>query len=373
MRRHVNTTNACQKQREEYEKVWNETLEALPVEKVWPEAIAVVNERLAQGVAGRSEAQWRSLLSDAVDEEVEEIHQQWKRREERARAFQQDDVVGYSSEASAIEHWRACAIDTVLEELIARRLKDAGGDDWTSLLRDARSKKMGATVIEQGEAQPQQRSFWISLDELEHRYTRVGSTENDTANVMAIASSLIQALFSVGDAVQNAKHGAGKEKTIPSAAECLALCIARAGWRTRESGRNPRGVCAHAHPCPATVHGRHGFSRPASSRSSHALAWTGSCTSGANGWCERRGKDCERRPPRMGREAPSPTGFSTFATPCPVGEGAGNGLCLSTQPAQARRADCEGVQEPVLRGGTGLRGAQGDARPLHAACRVHRR
>ena len=224
-----------QKQREEYEKVWNESLEALPVEKVWTEVIAVVNERLAQGVAGRSEAQWRSLLSDAVDEEVQEIHQQWKRREERARAFHQDDVDGSLSEASAIEHWRACAIDTVLEELIARRLKDAGGDDWTSLLKDARSKKMEQRLSSRAK-RSRSTVFLDFLDELEHRYTRVGSTENDTANVMAIGSSLLQELFSVGDAVQNAKNGAGKEKTIPSAVECLALALKEQGGELAKVG-----------------------------------------------------------------------------------------------------------------------------------------
>ena len=71
-------------QREEYGAVWEKELDALPVEKVWPEIIELVSERLPQGVAGRSESEWGSLLRDAADKRVEEIQERAKRWEERA-------------------------------------------------------------------------------------------------------------------------------------------------------------------------------------------------------------------------------------------------------------------------------------------------
>ena len=142
----VSTTSRLHEQREEYGAVWEKELDALPVEKVWPEIIELVSERLPQGVAGRSESEWGSLLRDAADKRVEEIQERAKRWEERASqshlADGRDDVDGYSSEITSIEHYTAQDIDTVLEALIAERLRDAGGDEWTSLLKDARTKKM---------------------------------------------------------------------------------------------------------------------------------------------------------------------------------------------------------------------------------------
>ena len=253
-----------QKQREEYEKVWNECLEALSVEKVRPEVIAVVNERLAQGVAGRSEQEWRSLLSDAVDEEVKEIHERYKREEARAGALLHDamdsfDVDSFQRETSLIQNDRQIELETVLEVLIARRLEDAGGDEWTSLLRDARSKKM-----EQRPSSRTKRSrstvFLDFLDELEHRYTRVGSTENETANVMAVGSSLLQMLFSAGEMEQRTKDPDTKERvTVPTAAECLAVALTEHKGEVAKVGETLREFARMRNIAPRQYTGVMGF------------------------------------------------------------------------------------------------------------------
>ena len=229
-------------QREEYGAVWEKELDALPVEKVWPEIIELVSERLPQGVAGRSESEWRSLLSVAVDESVEELQEQAKRLEERARQdhladgrVDVEDVIAYQSDANAYEQGMAQAIDTVFEHLIAERLRDAEGDEWTSLLKDARTKKMEQRPS--SIAKPSRSTVFLDvLDKFELRSLRVGSTEDETANVMTVGSRILQELFSAGDVEQKGKDQDGEEWKIPTAAECLALALNEHGGELAKVG-----------------------------------------------------------------------------------------------------------------------------------------
>ena len=210
-------------QREAYEKEREQACEALPVEKVMGEMVELISERLPQGVAGHSEAAWRALLGEAVDQKVEEIHEQARRRKERAYQThapeEGGDVNDYLSEVSIIEHFAERDIETVLEGLIVENLRDAGGEDWRSLYEDARRKKTEEQLTQISERRT---VFLKVLDGFEHRCLAVGSTESDTANVMAVASVILQALLSASDVEQVVEDDPGEKRTIPTAAKSLA-------------------------------------------------------------------------------------------------------------------------------------------------------
>ena len=96
-----------QREREAHEKEQQQLLDALPVEEVGDEMEELVAERLADGVAGRSEEEWRSLLGEALDKRVEERQQEAKRR--KARAYQSHVSFGGVDEddCPSASGWRA--------------------------------------------------------------------------------------------------------------------------------------------------------------------------------------------------------------------------------------------------------------------------
>lgn len=134
----------------------------------------LIRERLPQGVAGRSEKEWRALLGVAADQ------------------IDEDDTF------------------FTLERLIVENLRDAGGEDWESVCEEARWHE--ATEQLPQEMEPDT-VFLRVLDGFEQRFLTVGLTEGETANVMAVASVILQSLFSAGDEEQEG---------IPTAAMSLA-------------------------------------------------------------------------------------------------------------------------------------------------------
>ena len=202
---------------EAYEKERERFFEALPVEKVMDGMVQLVRERLPQGVAGRSKDAWRALLGEALDQKVEE-NREWARRwKERA-----DQTPAPEDGGDADDHMRQTAedeIDIALERLIVENLREAGGEDWESLCEDARRQETEVQLSTDSEPRT---VFLNVLDEFEHRCLTMGSTESDTANVMAVASVILQALFSASDGEQVVENAQGERRTIPTAAESLA-------------------------------------------------------------------------------------------------------------------------------------------------------
>ena len=165
-------------------------------------------------MAGRSEEEWRSALSEAVDKRVEEAREKAKRG--KARAYQthmpdgRDDLDAYQWEANIIEHIAEQDIERVLERLVVDALRDAGGDDWNSLCDDARTKKIEEQLSRDWERRT---TFLAVLDGFERRCLTPGSTEWDTPNVMAVGSVILQELFSANDVEQVVANGSGGKTT----------------------------------------------------------------------------------------------------------------------------------------------------------------
>ena len=284
---------------------------------MWPQVIELVSERLPQGVAGRSETEWRSLLSDAADKRVEEIQEQAKRQKERAcQVDGRDDV---DDEVSTFEHFTELDIDAVLEVLIAERLKDAGGDEWTSLFGDARRKKM-----EQRPSIITRRSrstvFLDVLDDFEHRPLWVGSTKGETANVMTVGSIILRELFSAGGSEQKVKSQDGE--TIPSAMECLGLALMEHGGELAKVGGTIREFARMRTSAPQQYVGVMGnaasiieeFARPGVER----VVYFG---------CERAvragGEELQEESANNSEELAGPGGFLDFRESVSSREGAG--------------------------------------------------
>ena len=150
----------------------------------------LVGERLADGVAGRDEAAWRSLLGEALDKEVEEIREEAKRRKARAP----------ESVAESIEYSAGQDIETALERLIVDALRDAGGEEWKTLSDDARrGRREALSGWAWAEGNPVRSTVFLQvLDGLEQRCLTVGETQYETANAMAVASVVLQGLLSEG-------------------------------------------------------------------------------------------------------------------------------------------------------------------------------
>lgn len=214
-----------------------EAFEALAVEEVLGEIVALVGERLPEGVAGRSEEEWCAHLSEAVEMRVERIREEADRG--KARAYQthvadgRDDVAAYQFEANIIEHTAEQDIETALEGLIIEELRDTAAQDWKTLCNEARWKRVEAQLAR---VQEPPTTFMDVLDGFERRCLTVGSTERDTPNVMAVGSVILQELFSASDMEREVETDGGGKTTISTAATCLARDWSEGGGEVLKVG-----------------------------------------------------------------------------------------------------------------------------------------
>ena len=203
--------------REALEREAAQRVAALPVEALYEDMMELVAERLADGVAGRSEEAWRSTLREALDRRVEEIREAAKRGKERAYQIHvsdgRDDMEDYRSQASPIEHSAKPEIQRAFKGLIVDAIRDAGGEDWKTLCEDARRKRREEQPWGSFPAGVRSTVFLKVLDGFEQRCLTVGETQYETANAMAVASVVLQGLLSEG---------------TPAAAQALAQ-----DWRER--------------------------------------------------------------------------------------------------------------------------------------------
>ena len=248
----------------EREAVQRAALDGLSGDDVRPEMVRIVAGELPHGVGGRTEAQWRAVLEEALARRAREIVQ--ASEAERARVpgpsgdpATEEDVEGWTNAMSAIAHDEAQALEQALPALVVEALSDAGGEAWETLVDRARTERvrdLGAVT-----------AFGATttfLDVLEGFDKMMGVIEGagvagETPNLVAVADILLEELFSVGDVQSQEEHDAGTT-TVPTGAQHMARemsgrggewektaqCIARFAEMRNSAAAQYSGCLSHA-------------------------------------------------------------------------------------------------------------------------------
>ena len=202
----------------EREAVQREAFDRLSGDEVRPELIRSVCDELPHGVGGRTEAQWRTRLAQALARrrgEVREASAQQRLRELQAAK----DSEEWASAMSGVAHDEAQALAWALPELVVDALHDTGAPEWSALLDRARAERVrhlgapsafGATT-----------TFLEVLDGFETMVRVIGDdgVARATPDRIATADVVLEALFSV----RAGEDSTGQTTSVPTRAQLRAL------------------------------------------------------------------------------------------------------------------------------------------------------
>ena len=249
----------------EREAVQREAFDRLSCDEVRAEMIRSVYDELPHGVGGRTEAQWRARLAQALER---------RRREVREASAQQRSVELHATTAfeerasamSGVAHDEAQALEWALPALVVDALRDAGAPQWDALLDRARAERVrflgapsafGATT-----------TFLQVLDGFEAMVRVIGGdgVARATPNPIATADDVPEALFWVR-AVRAGEESNGDTTSAPLRAPLKAR---GRGACTGEWEKTPGWVVRFARMCHcagARLCARASFARACRTRS----------------------------------------------------------------------------------------------------------
>ena len=198
-----------------------EALDQLSDNGLLGEIVGVVHDRLPNGVGGRNEAEWKSMLSDALGARIREI-KEWseadravKQKLQESAAYDDDlywDGMGY------IAHREEQDLERALAGLIVEGLKEADAKEWKSfpegwesLAADWKSLKAEWESLVEAAKQSSvencgtsltsdvKTTFLEVLNEFENMMMVVEDFDNtmETRNVIAVGGVILEDLLSV--------------------------------------------------------------------------------------------------------------------------------------------------------------------------------
>ena len=209
----------------ERETVQQQMSDSLSPDDVGVQMIRVVHDRLPHGVGGRTEAQWRALLGDALTTRIRDIKEAAEAQrasvKQRLREGAADDCEDCLTVLSAITRDEEQDLEQALAALVVERVTDSGTEERDALVASAKRERVryhgpfstfGAKT-----------TFLEVLDGFEKL---MGAVEGfgsavETPNLTTIAGIILEQLFSVGD-VRRKGDDEGRARPVPTAAEHLA-------------------------------------------------------------------------------------------------------------------------------------------------------
>ena len=200
--------------------VQREAFDRLSGDEVRAEMIRSVCDELPHGVGGRTEAQWRARLAQALER---------RRREVREASAQQrsgelhaaKDSEERASAMSGVAHDEAQALAWALPALVVDALRDAGAPQWDAFVDRARAERV--RFLGAPSAFGAATTFLQVLDGFEAMVRVIGGdgVARATPNPIASADVVLEALFWVR-AVRAGEESTGDTTSAPMRAPLKA-------------------------------------------------------------------------------------------------------------------------------------------------------
>ena len=198
-----------------------EALERLSDNDLLREIVGVVHDRLPDGVGGRTEAEWKSMLSDALGARIRKIKETSEAsravmRKSHESAAYDDDL--YGGRMGNIAYHEKQDLEQALADLIVEGLKEADAKEWKSFPEGWESlaaewkslKAEWETLVEAAKQRSVENvgtsltsdvktTFLEVLNEFENMMMVVEDFDNtmETRNVIAVGGVILEDLLSV--------------------------------------------------------------------------------------------------------------------------------------------------------------------------------